>query len=103
MCDKLKSLLAWDNSKVKPNAAVVHRAKKEGKTMVFANLVDVSRLKNAELAKNSKYKGCVVLWEDVNDECGYRAVFIGQGASGWQRQSSWTQNSKFSWYDSRGK
>ena len=37
-----------------PSAVVVHRAKKEEKTIHFANLMDLSHLKNAERANNSK-------------------------------------------------
>ena len=80
---KLKSLLAWDDIQVKPKAAVVQTAKKEGKTIHFANLVDLCHLKNAELARHlQSCKGRVVLREDnVKDEGGHRAVFAEQGAS----------------------
>ena len=50
--DKLRSLPAWDDNKVKPKAVVVHKTKMEGKTVHFANLMDLCHLKNAELARN---------------------------------------------------
>ena len=37
---KLKSLPAWDEKKAKPKDAVVHGAKKDGKTIHFANFGD---------------------------------------------------------------
>ena len=64
--DKLKNQPAWDERRAKPKAAEVRRAKQEGKTTHFANLVDLCHLKNAELARHhQKYEGRVVLWGDT--------------------------------------
>ena len=60
---------------------------------IFASLMDICHLKNAELeAKHQKYKGRVVLSGDiVKDDSGSYAVFTEQGssASQCQHQKSW--------------
>ena len=43
---------AWDEKKVKPKAAVVQKAKKEGKTIHFTKLMDLCHLENAEFARH---------------------------------------------------
>ena len=50
---------------------------------IFASLMDICHLKNAELeAKDQKYKGRVVLRVDiVKDDSGSYAVFTEQGSS----------------------
>ena len=52
-------------------------------TVHFASLMDICHLKNAELeAKHQKYKGRVVLQEDiVKDDSGSYVVFTEQGSS----------------------
>ena len=72
-----KTIPSLDVKKLRPMSEVIRRAKKDGKTIHFANLMDVCHLKSAELAKHfHKCKERVVLWEDnVQDEEGYRAVF----------------------------
>ena len=81
--NELNTIPAWDVKKVRRKSEVIRQAKKDGKTVHFVNLMDLCRLKNAELAKHlQKYKGRVVLLEDtVKDEEGHRAVFTEQGAS----------------------
>ena len=49
--DKWMRLPAWDDNKVKPKTAVVESAKKGGKTIHVANLMDRCHLQNAELAR----------------------------------------------------
>ena len=73
---------AFDIKHTKSKTEVARQANKGGKTVHFANLMDLCHLKNAELAKHhQKYKGRVVLREDnVKDEEGYWAVFTEQGA-----------------------
>ena len=59
------------------------QAKKAGKTVHFANLMDSCHLKNAELAKhlqNIQGASCAP-GDNVKDEAGYRAVFAVQGPS----------------------
>ena len=54
---------ASGQSNVKLKSAVVRWAKGEGKTIHFANRMDLFHLKNAERARHlQKYKGCAVLW-----------------------------------------
>ena len=80
-----KTIPAWDLKKVRPKSEVIRQAKKEGNTVHFANLMDLCRLKIAELAKHlQQYKERVVLQGyNVKDE-GYRAAFTEQGASACQ-------------------
>ena len=62
---------------------VINEARKEGRTVHFASLVDICHLKNSELEpKFQKYKGQVVLRGDiVKDDSGSFAVFTEQGSS----------------------
>ena len=46
-----KTIPAWDVKKVTQKSEVIRPAKKDGKTVHFANLMDFCHLKNAELAK----------------------------------------------------
>ena len=61
---------------------MIDEARKDGKTVNFASLMDIS-LKNSELEpKVQKYKGRVVLRGDiVKDYSGSYAVFTEQGSS----------------------
>ena len=53
---------AWELTKVKNNNEVVAEARKEGKTVHFASLMDICHLKNSELEPQfQKYEGRVVL------------------------------------------
>ena len=80
---KKKKIPVWDVKKARSKSEVYRQAKMEGKTVHFANLMDLCHMKKAELAKHlQKYKGRVVLWGgNVKDEEGHRAVFTEQGAS----------------------
>ena len=66
--EKLEKISAWNLTKVKSKNA---------------SLMDICHLKNAELeAKHQKYKGRVVLRDDiVKDNSGSYAVFTEQGSS----------------------
>ena len=50
--DKLKSLPAQDFKKAKPKSEVVQQAKKDGRLVHFASLMDICHLKHSELAKH---------------------------------------------------
>ena len=78
-----RQIPAWDVKKVRPKSEVIRHAKKDGKTVHFANQMDLCPLKSGEVAKHlQKHKERVVLQGDnINDEEGYRAVFAEQGAS----------------------
>ena len=56
---------------------------RRARKFIFASLMDICHLKNAELeAKHQKYKGRVVLRGDiVKDHSGSYAVFTEQGSS----------------------
>ena len=77
---------ACDIKKARSKSEVVRQAKKDGKTVHCANLMNLCHLKNAELPKHlQKFKGRVVLWRgNVKDEEVYRAVFTERGGSGSQ-------------------
>ena len=47
----LKRLHDWNEKKVKSNDEVVQQTKKDGKTVHFANLMDLYHLVDAELAR----------------------------------------------------
>ena len=71
----------WQKSKVRKRWSM-----KQGRRalqFIFASLMDICHLKNAELeAKHQKYKGRVVLRGDiVKDDSGSYAVFTEQGSS----------------------
>ena len=70
-----RKLPAWQLTKVR-NKEVIDEARKEGKTVRFASLMDICHLKNSELdPKFQKYKGRVVLRGDiVKDDSGSHAV-----------------------------
>ena len=55
---------------------------RRAETFIFASLMDICNLKNAESEKHQKYKGRVVLRGDiVKDDSGSYAVFTEQGSS----------------------
>ena len=78
-----KKIPAWDKTKVRNKSDVIDEARKEGRKVQFASLMDLCRLKNAELEKkHQKYKGRVALRGDiVKDDSGSYAVFTEQGSS----------------------
>ena len=64
-CKLIQKIIAWDVKKVRSKSEVIHQAKKDGKPVHFANLMDLGHVKNAELAKHlQNYIGRVVLWVD---------------------------------------
>ena len=69
--------------KVRNKSEVIDEARKEGRKVHFASLMDICHLKNAELeAKHQIYKGRVVLRGDiVKGDSGSCAVFTEQGSS----------------------
>ena len=81
--EKLEKISAWNLTKVRSKKKVVHEARTSGAKVHFASLMDICHLKNAELeAKHQKYKGRVVLRDDiVKDDSGSSAVFTEQGSS----------------------
>ena len=74
---------AWQLTKVRNKKEVIDEARKKGRKVHFASLMDICHLKNAELeAKHQKYKGRVVLRGDiVKDDSGSYAVFTEQGSA----------------------
>ena len=80
---KLEKISAWKLTKVRNKKEVSVEAKKQGRTVHFASLMDFCHLKSAELeAKHQKYKGRIVLRGDiVKDDSGSYAVFTEQGSS----------------------
>ena len=62
---------------------MIDEARKEGRKVHFASLMDLCHLKNAELeTKHQKYKGRVALQGDIEkDDSGSFAVFTEQGSS----------------------
>ena len=80
---EIEKIQAWDKTKVRNKSDVIDEARKEGRKVHFASLMDICYLKNAELeAKHQKYKGRVVLRGDiVKDDSGSCTVFTEQGSS----------------------
>ena len=81
--EKLEKISAWNLTKVRSKKEVIDEARTNGAKVHFALLMDICHLKNAELeAKHQKYKGRVVLRDDiVKDDSGSHAVFTEQGSS----------------------
>ena len=81
--EKLQKMPAWHLTKVRNKKEVIDEARKEGKTVHFASLMDICHLKNSELEPQfQKYKGRVVLRGDiVKDDSGAYAVFTERGLS----------------------
>ena len=60
--EKLEKIPAWDQTKVRNKSDLIDEARKEGRKVHFASLMDLCHLKNAELeTKHQKCKGRVVL------------------------------------------
>ena len=81
--EKLEKISTWNLTKVRSKKQVIDEARTAGATVHFASLLDICHLKNAEFeAKHQKYKGRVVLRDDiVKDDSGSDAVFTEQGSS----------------------
>ena len=81
--EKLEQIPAWDITKVGNKSEVIDEARTKGIKVLFASLMDICHLKNAELeTKHQKYKGRAVLRGDiVKDDSGSYAVFTEQGSS----------------------
>ena len=81
--EKLEKIPAWDLTKVRNKSEAIDEARTKGIKVLFASLMDICHLKNAELeAKHQKYKGRVVLRGDVvKDDSGSYPVFAEQGSS----------------------
>ena len=63
---KLEKISAWNLTKVRSKKEVIDEARTSGAKVLFASLMDICHLKNAELeAKHQKYKGRVVLRGDI--------------------------------------
>ena len=79
---KLENIPAWQLTKVRNKKEVIDEARREGKTVRFASLLDICHLKNSELEpKFHKYKRRVVFRGDtVKDDSGSHAVFTEQGS-----------------------
>ena len=80
--EKLEKILAWQLTKVLNKKEVIDEARKKGRKVHFASLMDLCHLKNSELEPQyQKCKGRVVLRGDiVKDDSGSYAVFTGQGS-----------------------
>ena len=80
---KLEQISSWNMTKVRSKKEVIEEARMSGATVHFASFMNICHLKNAELeAKHQKYKGGVVLRDDiVKDDSGSYAVFNEQGSS----------------------
>ena len=64
--EKLENISAWNLLKVRSKKEVIDEARTNGAKVLFASLMDICHLKNAELgAKHHKYKGRVVLRGDI--------------------------------------
>ena len=86
----MEKISAWNLTKVRSKSDVIDEARTAGATVHFASLMDICHLKNAELeAKHQKYKGRVVLKDDiVKDDSGSYAVFTEQGSTASQMTAS---------------
>ena len=80
--EKLEKISAWNLTKVRSKKQVTDEARTKGVKVLFASLMDICHLKNAELeAKHQKHKGRVVLRGDlVKDDSVSYAVFTEQGS-----------------------
>ena len=82
-CEKLEKIPAWDITKVRNKSEVIDEVRTKGIKVLFASLMDICHLKNAELeTTHQKYKGRAVLRGDiVKDDSGSYAVFTEQESS----------------------
>ena len=62
--DKLKTIPAWQESKVKSKQEVIDEARREAKKVHFATLMDLCHLKTAELEKQNQktQRTCCTTW-----------------------------------------
>ena len=74
---KLEKIPEWELTQVRSKSEVIDEARTKGAKVHCASLMNICRLKNAELeAKHQRYKGRVVLRGDiVKDNSGSYAVF----------------------------
>ena len=64
--EQLEKIPAWDKTKVRNKSDVIDEARKDGRKVHFASLMDLCHLKIVELeAKHQKDKGRVVLRGDI--------------------------------------
>ena len=75
--EKLEKILTWGLTKVRSKKEVIDEVTTTGAKVIFASLMGICHLKNAELeAKHQKFKGRVVHRGDiVKDDSGCYAVF----------------------------
>ena len=80
---KLENISAWQLTKVRNKNEVIAEARKEGRKVHFASLMDLCHLRNSELEPQfHKCKGQAILRGDiVKDDSGSYAVFTEQGSS----------------------
>ena len=80
--ENLEKISAWNLTKVRNESEEIDEARTKGGKIHFVSLMDICNLKNAESGAKQKYKGRVVLRNDiVKVDCGSYAVFTGQGSS----------------------
>ena len=81
--EKLEKISAWNLTKVKSKKMVIDAARKEGRKVHFASLMDICHLKNAELeAKEPKIqRSSCTPRSYCKDDSGSYAVFTEQGSS----------------------
>ena len=80
--EKLEKIPSWQLTKVRAKKEVIDEARKEGRTVHFASLMDICHFKNSELEPRfQKYKGRFVFRGDnVKDDSGPYAVLTEQGS-----------------------
>ena len=78
--EELERISAWDITRVRNKSEVIDEARTKGRQVHFASLMDICRLKNAELeAEHQKYKGRVMLrGVIVKNDSGSYAIFAEQ-------------------------
>ena len=81
---KLEKIPEWQLTKIRNQKEVIDEARKEGKTVNFASLMDVCPLKNSELEPQFQKHKKVELYSEVDivkDDSESYAVFTEQGSS----------------------
>ena len=80
---KLETLPVWHVTQVRSKKEVIEKARKQGRTVHFATLMDLRHLEESKLEQQfQKDEGRVVLRGDaVNDNSGACEVFTKQGSS----------------------
>ena len=91
--EKLEKIPVWDLIKVRNKSEVIHESRKEGRKVLFASLMDICHLKNAELEakpKNSKVElySEAILCKMILDLVQYSLNKDHQHLK-WQQQKSW--------------